>query len=161
MTDTPPPSDAARPRGWLRWLLALSLACNLAVAGLVIGAAIRFRDGPPRVFDLSIGPLARALGREDRAWIMRELARSHDLRPRSAEARRAEAAALAAAVRAAPFDAGAFAAALDAMRGRAETLQRAAQDLLVARIASLAPEERAALADRLEAEAAGDPPAVP
>lgn len=35
-------------RPWLKFLLALSLALNLVVVGIVAGAAWRFRDGPPK-----------------------------------------------------------------------------------------------------------------
>lgn len=157
MTHLSPPDDPVRPRRWLRWLLIVSLACNLAVAGLVIGVAIKFRDGPPRAFDLSIGPLARALDREDRKWMMAELATAYELRPRSDADREAEALALAEVMRREPFDAAAFATAVTTMAGRAEDLQRAAQDVLVARIASMTPEERRALADRLMAQVTDGP----
>ena len=67
MTDTTPPADRRTPT-WVKVLLAVSLALNLLVAGIVVGA--RFGDGPhghdgrpgPRGgFDPALGPFSRAL----------------------------------------------------------------------------------------------------
>lgn len=140
------------PRNWTRVALVLSLALNLAVAGIVAGAVLRgHRDGPPRGFDLAVGPVARALSEVDRRAVMRDLMDRRDLR----DDRRDDSAAAApvlAAVRADPFDPAALSAALDGMRGRARDLEAAAEAALVARVAAMTPAERAAFADRLAQE---------
>lgn len=155
-TDPTPPVAPAR-RGW-RWLLILSLALNLAVFGVVAGAIVAGRtDGPPRSFDLAIGPVARALEGGDRRAIMRDLMARGDLRPRDDAARDAETAALVAAIRADPFDPAAVAAILADMRARGERVVQAAETALVDRIAAMSPERRRAFADRLAHELAEGP----
>lgn len=158
MTGTlPPTAPVARPRAWMRWLLIASLALNLAIAGLVAGAVVRARHmGPPHGFDLAIGPIARALAPEDRRWIMRDLAGNRALPARDPAARRAEMRALLAAVTAQPFDPAAVAAALETQRSGAQSLQIAAETALVARLATMSPEARAAFAARLSDELARD-----
>ena len=80
MADKTP--QASRPGRLWKIVLVVSLALNLAVAGLVIGAAIkgRFGDGPPRSFDLGAGPISRALEPEERRQIMRDLRQDRALR---------------------------------------------------------------------------------
>ena len=63
-TDTATPPTRA-PR-WMKIVLALSLALNLAVAGLALGAFLK--DGPRRGMprDLSFGPFTEAFSADDR-----------------------------------------------------------------------------------------------
>jgi len=155
------PQTNPRPRlsGAWRWLLVASLAINLAIAGLFAGAVISGRaGGPPRGFDLAIGPFARALDHDDRRWIMRELTEGGEAhQPRPAADRAAERQAIVAAVLADPFDPATLAEAMDEMRERGDALQRVTQVALVARIAAMTPEARAAFAERLATELAGPP----
>ena len=137
-------------RGW-RIVLVLSLALNVAVVGLVAGLALRVsRDGPPARFEMALGPIGQALSREDRRAISREIRRNPDVRggPMRPDASAAEA--LAEALRQEPVDARAVRDALGQSVDRIERLQKAGQAALVNRLMTLSPDERAALADRIE-----------
>ena len=150
MTDRSPPR---LPRS-LRWLLILSLGLNLLVLGLLIGAlAGPGRDGRhPRPAELSLGPVARALEPEDRREVLQALHGHPDLRPLRREDRTAAFAEVGAAVRAEPFDRPRAAAALAEQSDRVAQVERAVQEALLARLAAMTAEGRAAFADRLEAE---------
>ena len=155
-----PPSSPPRPgllRG-LRWLLVLSLALNLLVAGLVVGALARHGGpgGRPRPAELSLGPFARALEPEDRREILRSLGGRADLRPPGRVDRAALFAEVVAALRAEPFDHARAAAALAEQSERVAEVERAVQEALLARLAAMTAEERAAFADRLETELLDD-----
>lgn len=158
-TDPTPPRDGTqRPRQGWRWLLVASLALNLAVVGVVVGTIVAGRaDGPPRGFDLAIGPVARALERDDRRAIMRDLMARRDLRPRDDSVRAAENAALVAAIRAEPFDPGAVAGLLAEMGARGDAVRQATESALVARIAAMPPARRQAFAERLAHELGHEP----
>ena len=145
MADHVPTSRRTRI---LRILLALSLAINLAVAGLAAGIALRGKDGhPPRNFDMSLGPVARALSPEDRAAIRESLRARRDLGPR--RGRDADLQALIAALTAEPYDSAALQAALEGPVAQAARFQAVAAQALAARIDAMSPEARTALADRL------------
>lgn len=144
-------TPGAIPR-WIRIALVVSLAMNLAVAGLAIGSAYKWHSdgGPPRSVDLSLGPLSRALAPEDRRAVIEELRRRGDGdRPDFREIRR-QGEELMVLLRAEEFDAGAFADGLDRVRDMALAFQDAGQAALVARISEMSIEERRALADRFE-----------
>ena len=145
MADPFPPSRRTRV---LRIVLAVSLALNLAVAGLAVGIALGGRDGrPPRDFDMSLGPVARALAPEDRAAIREALKGRADLAAR--RGRGADLQALIAALAATPYDAQALRTALEAPAARAAQVQAAAARALADRIDAMTPEARADLARRL------------
>jgi hypothetical protein len=61
-------------------------------------------------------------------------------------------AAVTVALRAEPFDAGALTAILDRQSEIAAGVQSAGRDVVVARIATMTPQERAAFADRIETQ---------
>ena len=153
MTTSPSPSvtTSATPR-WMRVLLVLSLALNLLVAGIVLGDALT--DGGagrgPRPAEMALDPIARALDPEDRRAILQELRGDPDLRPLGEEERGAALAGIAAAVRAEPFDSGRLREALAVRSDRIAAAQRAVQEALLSRIATMTPEERAAFVERLE-----------
>lgn len=151
---SPSPPRSGLPRG-LRWLLIASLALNLLVAGLVVGALAR-EGGPgarPRPAELSLGPFARALEPEDRRAVLRSLGDHRpDLRPLGRQDRAALFAEVMAALRAEPFDRARAAAALAEQSARVAEVERAVRDALLARLAAMTAAERAAFADRLEAE---------
>jgi uncharacterized membrane protein len=143
---------AGAPR-WMKGLLAVSLALNLAVVGLVAGVVLR--DGPDgrsrMVRDLGFGPFTEALAPEDRAALRRAfVSEGGDLRAERDRIRE-ETAGVVAALRADPFDADRFARLLAAQAERRQARLDLGQRLLVAQIAAMAPAARAALADRLEA----------
>ena len=146
MADPFPPSRRTR---MLRIALAVSLAINLAVVGLTLGMVLRGHDGrPPRDFDMSLGPVARALAPEDRAAIRDSLRSRRDLEPR--RDRSADLDALIAALGATPYDPAALRAALEAPADRFARVQAVAAQALADRIDTMTAEERAALASRLQ-----------
>lgn len=137
----------------LRVALFVSLAVNLAIAGLVAGAFLDGRRmGPPPRFDLSLGPVGQALDEADRRAILRDLRARPDLRPPGPRARQAHFRDLLAVLRAEPFERGEIEALLADHRRHGAALLDAGQAALLDRIAAMSPEERAAFADRLEAE---------
>jgi uncharacterized membrane protein len=159
MTETesqiPPPPPAggssgqATPR-WMKIALVVSVALNLAVAGLVLGAWLG--DGPhkgmPR--DLSFGPFSDALSDADRRALRKDLmGRAGEFRS-SREAARAEFVALLDALRADPFDPAAMTAALTAIETRNAERLDLGRSLIEARLIAMSAAERKAFADRLE-----------
>lgn len=142
---------ASRPATatWVKLLLALSLALNLAVAGLAAGAWMKgTARGMPR--DLSFGPFSEALSRDDRRALRSALIeRAPDFRA-SREVARAEFATLVAALRAQPFDPDALRAALAAIEQRNSDRLEMGRSLIEARLIEMSDEDRRAFADRLE-----------
>jgi len=152
MDETKTEATAAKGGGrGLRIALGVSVALNLLVAGLVVGAVLR--DGGPRdrmLRDLDFGPFTEALTREDRDALRRDfVARSGGFRDMRAEMR-ADFNALLAALRAEPFDIDAARAVLEGQQTRLQSRLVLGQDLLLERLAAMSPEARAAFADRLE-----------
>ena len=146
--------DPATPKSSkrLRIALALSLALNLAVLGVVAGAALR--DGPgmraAMVRDLGFGPYSEALSPDDRKSLRRAL---FDRAPEIREARRMmreDAEALLQILRADPFDPTAFRARMEGQRDRLERQLRLGQDLLSDHVIAMSDADRRAFADRLE-----------
>lgn len=137
----------------VRVLLVLSLALNLAVAGVVIGAMVTGgpRGGPARI-DMSLGPLGRALSPQDRRAVVRDLRETGALGGMDRGARRQALAETVALLRAEPFAPDALARGFTSQRERGGRVLEAGHEALVAHIAAMTLEERAALADRLEAE---------
>lgn len=148
-TATPPASSPTTSR-WLKPALIVSVALNLAVAGLVLGAWLGdgHRNGMPR--DMSFGPFSDALNEQDRKALRRDLMdRAGEFRS-SREATRAEFGALLDTLRADPFDPAAMKSALAAIETRnAERLQLG-RSLIETRLIEMSPEDRQAFADRLE-----------
>lgn len=160
MTGLPEPEVTAagprQPSRWMKPLLVVSLALNLAVAGLVVGALIR--GGPPMraemahsgVRDAGLGLLFEGLSRADRMALRRALVQSNPDIGNWRERAGQEFGVVLDALRAEPFEPDALAAVLDAQSGRMQTRLDKGRQLLVARIAEMAPAERAAFAARLE-----------
>jgi uncharacterized membrane protein len=156
MTDTTPPADRRTPT-WVKVLLAVSLALNLLVAGVVVGA--RFGDGPhghdgrpgPRGgFDPALGPFSRALPEPYRDRALDELrARAGDARANRA-ALAGQVSEMLSLLRDEPFDAQAMGAVLDAQSAVFAERGEIGRDVVLEQIAAMSPAERAALADRLE-----------
>jgi uncharacterized membrane protein len=151
-TSAPPPPlpPASGGPGWIKVALAISVALNLAVAGLAAGAWLRDgRDrGMPR--EMSFGPFTEALSDADRRELRRALG---ERMPGFREARqqaRAEFAALLATLRADPFDPAAAEAALTAISRQAMDRLDLGRDLIATRILAMTDSERLAFAERLE-----------
>ncbi len=155
MSDAHPPITPPHtpPRRWMRWALGVSLALNLAVAGVVVGAVIR-HDGPvPRdrmVRDLGFGPFSDALSDADRKALRRAFfEQTPDFR-KSREEIRADIASLLAVLRAEPFDASTLQDVISRQTARITDRQALGRTLILNRIQTMTPQERAAFADRLE-----------
>jgi len=155
-----PPEPAGQPRRWLKVLLVVSLGLNLAVAGIVIGAALDHRRADIRpepaalARDLGLGPYARALPHE----MQRELGRSvlalsrqggEGRRPLRMELRQGFRGMLS-ELRSEAFDAERAAALLAQQSGALEARRRLGQEALVDLLAGMSLEDRIAYADRLE-----------
>lgn len=148
---TPPPAAPApaTPRG-VKIALALSVALNLGVAGLAVGAWLG--DGPHRGMprDMSFGPFTEALDEDDRQEIRKALLeRLGEFREQRAAAR-AEFETLLATLRADPFDAEALKAALATLEARNAQRLDLGRSLIETRLIEMSPKERADFADRLE-----------
>jgi len=120
---------------------------------MIIGAMVSDgpRGGGPRV-DMTFGTLGRALLPEDRRAVVHDLRRSGALGGMDRTARRQALEDTVALLRAEPFEPEALARGFSEQRARGGRVLEAGHAALVARIAAMTPPERAALADRLEAE---------
>ncbi len=154
-TSPPPPAPAPRtaPR-WMKIVLALSLAANLAVVGLVAGAALKAggeggRPGMAR--DLAFGPYSEALTGEQRRALWRGMMADAPDRGQMRAEFRADLDAVVASLRAEPFDAAAFRAALAQQNARLAARVTAGREGLADLVAGMSVAERLAFADRLEA----------
>jgi uncharacterized membrane protein len=150
MTETrenPLPPRAPR---WVKVALALSVALNLAVAGLAVGAMLKDgrRGGMPR--DLSFGPFTEAFSPEDRKALREAFRDRMPAFRASREEVRAEFQTLIATLRADPVDPAALGAALAAIEARNADRLALGRSLVEARFLQMPPEDRLAYADRLE-----------
>jgi len=152
MTDPVPSANDVAPRrrrNWLRIALVLSLAVNLGVGGMVAGAVLR-RGVPARVeCDAGLGPIADAMTRIDRRALREALVARYQELGAGRAALRADYDVLLQSLRAEPFDPAAVDAALAALATRNADRLSGARAILADYITGLAPEARAALADRL------------
>lgn len=144
------PQPSAR-NNVVRWALVASLAVNLTVAGLALGA---YLHGPPPAHggfrDLGFGPYDAALQPADREALRSAMrAKAGDLAALRGQMA-ADNAAILAALRATPFDAGQLTAALDAQQSHLGARMKLGSDTIGAYLVSLAPQDRTAFADRLE-----------
>lgn len=150
---TPPaegPSQGASGPRWVRIALAVSVALNLAVAGLAAGAWLREGPGHGMPRDMSFGPFTEALSDSDRRELRRALGdRASEFRE-ARQQMRADREALLAALRAEPFDPAAVDAALEAIVRRAGDRLDFGRDLIAGRILAMTAAERQAFAERLE-----------
>jgi hypothetical protein len=153
-------NDQAAPvrmKPWLRVLLAVSLALNLIVVGLVGGALVmreRWHAHHPPQATRIIGPLTRALEPADKRAIGREIRAAYHARSDRARPT-ADLEGLLADLRRDPFEAEAVAAHLRMQRARLSDRLELGQRLLLERLEQMSAAERAAYADRV-AEAARD-----
>lgn len=136
----------------MRIVLFVSLALNLLIVGLVVGAVASGQGpGKPRV-DFNLGPFVRALDEEDRRAIVRDVRRNSENRAISPRERRADLLEMIELLRADTFDEAAMLALLAEQRSKGEQLVATAHEALVDRLAASTPERRATFADRLEDE---------
>lgn len=144
----------ARPamRRGLRILLFVSLALNLLVAGLVIGAVAHQAGGsrshPPRV-ERPGGPMVAALTRADRIAIGKALREADRAGRPSRDELRAEYDAVIAALTTVPYEPETVRAAVERQTQGFSRRADLGRDLLLERLAEMSDEERAAFAMRL------------
>lgn len=150
-------------RRWSRWALVASLALNLIFIGLIAGAVYR-QAGGPGARDHGGGPAARnyatpyvrALPREVRRALFRDLRRSGSGMPSRSE-RRALYDQVLTALRREPFDVSAVQGVLRAQGRVALELQTAAEGAWLAEVSAMSAQERAAYADRVAEELSRKP----
>ncbi|MBV0911395.1 periplasmic heavy metal sensor [Anianabacter salinae] len=148
MTDTAP-SKAPR---WMRIALVLSLAVNLAVAGIVGGAVLRHdRDERgPRPSAVGLGPFADALSREDRMIVLQAFRREAGAFRENRSALRDQFETLLAALRADPYDPAVVRDIIAAQDAKLFERLTLGHDLLLERIDAMDDAARQAYAARLE-----------
>jgi uncharacterized membrane protein len=148
---TPEAPTRKRSRTAVRLLLFVSLAANLAVAGMVAGALLKHppKDGPPRP-DRFGDVFSYALTHDDRREIGREMMREIRANRPERDALKAEFQRILTALRADPYDSTSLETGLSNQMNEAIRRQEIGQRLLLQRITQMSPTERAAFADRLE-----------
>jgi uncharacterized membrane protein len=147
-----PPEPPTPSRRGLKIALAVSVALNLGVAGMIAGALIN-GGGPGRGMphDLSFGPFSEAFSPDDRRALRQGLMdRASDFRSNSREAK-AEFETLLATLRASPFDPAAMQSALAAIEVRTAGRLELGRTLIENRIVEMSDADRLAFAERLEA----------
>ena len=153
------PARPAKSRG-LRYALAISVALNLAVVGVVGGAMLR-ADGPrghamPR--DLGFGMFTEALTRENRADLRQRLKSAAPEFSQQRQAMAQDLVAIVAALHADPFDRTALDRAMQLPLERLRARLDLGHALLLDFLSDLPASDRKLFADRLEASAARRPP---
>ncbi len=139
--------NAKAPRRWMPVALIASLAVNFVVAGVFLGAVLRFHgergDTPP-----GFGPaLYRALPDGDRTALRKGLAGEHR---RGGRKRAEDFRQLGQALRAAPFNPDTVRQLLDAQAQANDEIQDAMAKQWLARVEAMTDAERRAYADRLD-----------
>lgn len=140
-----------RPRArWRNWLLVASLALNLLVLGAVAGALVRGGPMPGGArFDLSAGPLTRALSDADRNALRDHLRDHRAFRQNGRAAIREDMRELQRLLRAETLDVTALGAVLARQSARLVEGQNAAIEAITARVEEMSYADRIAFADRL------------
>jgi len=147
MTENSTPV-ATRSPAWMRILLGVSLAMNLLVVGLAVGAAIRFGglDHDARPTRSLTGALYRELPGDDRKALFRQ-ARSEAGHHKKRHGE--DAAEVDAILRAETFDPGALDAVISRQADAREAWQLAVRAAWLERVGAMTLDERVAYADRL------------
>ena len=149
---TPASGGGLKSTRVLRIALAVSVALNLAVAGMFVGAMFHGGEmgGPAGVRELSFGPFTEALSREDRKALRQAfVAKAPDVR-NARQQLRVDAQTVLEALRAVPFDPATLTTVMDGQRGRMAARMDAGQAVLRDFLIAMSPEARLAFADRLE-----------
>ncbi|SIT85078.1 periplasmic heavy metal sensor [Pontibaca methylaminivorans] len=149
----PRPERRRAPR-WMRVMLGVSLALNLAVVGLFAGMMLR-HDRPGRMEAMHRPPVGVALYRalsKDERQTLRESLRRKAAGQRSADAASGDtgAASVVAALRARPFDRDRLAAALADESSRRQRWQDLMQAAWLEQVTAMDDAARAEFADRVE-----------
>lgn len=149
-------SDTPKKRRWLVPALVISLALNLLVVGIVIGAVTSgggkqrggHDGGPARGF---IGePFLRALPQEHRRALAEGLRENPVAMQETREALRERVQNLLTVLRTDPFDAETAARLLSEQRSLVVDRQKHGESLLLERLSTMSAAERSTYADKLE-----------
>ncbi|WP_375554129.1 periplasmic heavy metal sensor [Roseovarius mucosus] len=147
-----------RTKPWVRALLVASLALNLAVAGLAAGWALRHGGDHaghhPSRLDMAGGPLTRALSDADRRAIGRAMRDAWRSRTNNGPNIGESFDALVIDLRAVPFNADRVAAQMRTQRDGFAARFEMGQEVLLTHLTAMSDADRAAYADRLEAQIA-------
>ena len=156
MSDTPDiaKTPVKRSKG-LKIALVVSLAFNLLIIGLIVGAMThRWREPEMRddraVAEMGFAPYVGALEPADRRALGRELMKRAGDFKRNREEIKAEFARITAILRAPEFDAEAFRASLMAQGSKFEERRATGIELLIESVSAMDKDKRAAFADRLD-----------
>ncbi|MEM7320334.1 MAG: periplasmic heavy metal sensor [Pseudomonadota bacterium] len=135
-------------RLWPKVLLAVSLALNLLVVGIVAGAAYRHhRADSDKPHSRGFGPVVYRALPEAQREALRAQTRSAFEKQRST--RKADLEAVIRVLAQTPFDGEALAASVRTQSRNRDALSKTVQDAWLAQVASLSDAERAAYAERL------------
>ena len=153
MNTAPTPGpDAPRPPRtalWVKIVLGVSLALNLAIIGLVVGAFARVGPELKAMPGVNYAmPYAMALPREERVALLRDVRRTTNLPSR--QERRAHYAKMLQVLRADQFDPDEARALMSTQARVMVAAQQAAQDAWIKKTAAFTPQERLSYADALE-----------
>ncbi|WP_417249946.1 periplasmic heavy metal sensor [Celeribacter sp.] len=165
-------TGAAPAKGGVRWsrvILAVSLALNLAVVGMVVGTALRHPDRGPtprdggemteardgqgegmRNRDVGFAPFIDAIEGKGRRALALEFMRQMGDRESARERVRVHFEQVVSTLRAEPFDAAAFAELITERQRDLAARQEIGAQLLAEHVAEMSEEDRAAYAERLE-----------
>lgn len=145
-------SEKAGMRAWVKVVLFGSLALNLLVAGLAVGA---FLHGPPnhggRDRDPAL-PFTRAFDEDQRRDLRRALRNDFETHRGTGPGIVEDYSRALDVLRAEPFDPEALRDLLEAQGARADERRKRGQAILAQALTDLTPEARRAYADRLEQE---------
>lgn len=148
-------SAPQKKRRWVLPLLFVSLALNLLVVGIVVGAMFqgggKDRDGRPMGPARSVlgEPFVRALEPSDRVALGREIIANRDQLSENRSVLRSRVERLLEQLREEEFDREAVSALLSEQRSLAVNRQEVGEVLLLNRLEDMSVEERRAYADRL------------
>jgi uncharacterized membrane protein len=155
MADQLPPVDGTtpqKPSRWMRVILFVSLALNIAILSIALGFFVQGGGkpkGPPRGYQIALGPFGLALDRTDRRDIRRALQANDDSRPLTRAEMQSKATDLLESFRNDPFDPEETISFFADVRARSNTVQETVQQALIDKIIAMSPTDRAAFADRI------------
>ena len=152
------PSPKSGTPTWIKVLLAASLTLNLMVIGVVVGA--RFGEGPPgrghgprearERMDPAMGPFGRVLPDPYRERALDSLRERSGTFADNREVLTAQLNEMLGLLRSDDFDAGAVLTVMQAQSAFFTNRSDVGREVVVEQIATMSPEEREALAEKLE-----------
>lgn len=152
----PDPKPSSKSRR-MRWILIASLGVNLAIVGLVAGAALRggYHDSDVRARamqsrDFGFGPYVAALEAPERRMIGRAFIGKAGRPDKAHNAAQAKFEAILDTIKADPFDVQALKSQMLMQLDDLAELQKIGADVITDHIAAMTPEARAAYAVRLD-----------